>query len=85
MGYYALFTYQREYPCRRETARVFVFVRLFHKPLVLGIPLDGSADTRDKFSRVQRTIEERVDITRLVGSREEVVNSPKVNLWIRTS
>lgn len=82
MGYCALFTYQGEYPCRCETARVFVFVRLFHKPPVLGIPLDGSADTRDKFGSVQRTVEERIDITRLVGSRKEVVNPPQINLWI---
>ena len=82
MGYYALFTYQRESPCRCETARVFVFVRLFHKPPVLGIAFNGFADTRDKLGSVQRTVEERVDVTRLVGSRKEVVNPPKVNLWI---
>ena len=78
----ALFFRKREYPCRRETARVFFFVQLFHKPPVLGIALDGFADTRDKLGSVQRTVEERVDVTRLVGSRKEVVNPPKVNLWI---
>ena len=64
------------------TARVFFFVRLFHKPPVLGIALNGFADTCDKLGSVQRTVEERVDVTRLVGSRKEVVNPPKVNLWI---
>ena len=73
---------KREYPSRRETARVFFFVRLFHKPPVFCIALDGSAYTCDKFRRVQRSVEERVDVTRLVGSRKEVVHPPKVDLWI---
>ena len=77
-----MFTYQRKYPCRRLTARVFFFVRLFHKPPVLGIALDGFAYTCDKLGSVQRTVEECIYVTRLVGSRKEVINPPKVNLWI---
>ena len=37
-----MFTYQRKYPCRRETARVFFFVRLFQKPPVLGIAFNAA-------------------------------------------
>ena len=55
---------------------------LLHKPSVLGIALDGFADTRDKLGSVQRTVEERIYVTRFVGSRKEVVNPPQINLWI---
>ena len=77
-----MFTYQRKYPCRRETARVFFFVRLFHKPPVLCIALNGFAYTCDKFGCVQRTVKECIYVTRLVGSRKEVINPPQINLWI---
>lgn len=55
---------------------------LFYIPLVLGIALNGFAYTRDKLSSVQRTVEKRIYVTRLVRSRKEVVNLPKVDLWI---
>ena len=55
---------------------------LLYIPLVLGIALNRFAYTRDKLSSVQRTVEKRIYVTRLVRSRKEVVNLPKVDLWI---
>ena len=58
---------------------------LLLKPLVLGIALDGSAYTRDKLGSVQRAVEKRIYVTRLVGYRKKVLNHPTVNLWIGPS
>ena len=55
---------------------------LLHKPTVLGIPLQGMADSCNQFRCIQRPVKEGVDVAGLVGSRKEVVDLPQVNLGI---
>ena len=55
---------------------------LFDKPPVSGVSFDGFADTLDQSGRIQRTVQKRVDIARLVGSRKQIVHPPQVDSGI---
>ena len=55
---------------------------LLHKPPILLVAIEGAGEAVGEGRGIERSREERINITRLVRAREEVINFPQVDRTI---